>query len=95
MQGQFKINDHGIQEEEKELIRNVEVERDLNHNFKLAPIIRHLQEMGIATKDCSIPYKSAQENAFVFCGKDPIKEDSSFSFNDLEQPGNRLTIRLR
>jgi len=31
--------------------------------------------MGIATKDCSILYKSAQENAFVFCGKDPIKED--------------------
>lgn len=40
MQGQYKINDHGIQEEEKELIRNVEVERDINNNFRLAPIIR-------------------------------------------------------
>jgi hypothetical protein len=47
------------------------------------------------TKDCAILYKSAQENAFVNCGKDPIKEDISLPFIDLEQPGNRLTIRLR
>ena len=91
----MKINDHGIQEEEKELIRNVEVERDINNNFRLAPIVRQLQEMGMVTKDCSILYKSAAENAFVICGKDPIKEDTAFTFNDLEQPGNRLTIRIR
>jgi hypothetical protein len=40
MQGVYKINELGIQEEEKELIRNLEVERDINHNFKVAPIIR-------------------------------------------------------
>jgi len=49
----------------------------------------------MATKDCQILYRSAQENAFVNCGKDPIKEDMTFSINDLEQPGNRLIIRLR
>ncbi len=91
----MKINEHGIPEEEKELIRNVEIERDINQNFRLAPIIRQIQEMGIPTKDCCILYRSAQENAFYNCGKDPIKEDTTFSANDLDQPGNRLTIRLR
>ncbi len=40
LQGTVKLNENGIQEEEKELVRNIEVERDINNNFRLAPIIR-------------------------------------------------------
>jgi len=40
MQGQFKMNNNGIQEEERELFRDIDIERDVNNNIRLAPIIR-------------------------------------------------------
>ena len=71
-------------EDEKEIIKNIEVERDLHNNIKLAPILRKLADYNLSVKDTSISYKSHLENAWIFVAKDPIPEDFAISVNDLE-----------
>ena len=51
--------------------------------------------MGFNVKDTMVSYKSAIENAFIFMGKEPLSEDLTIGFHDLEQPNQRLTLRCR
>lgn len=84
-----------MQEEEKELIRNIDIDRDINNNIRLAPILRRLNDMGFPVKDTVVSYRSHIENAFIYVGKEPLTEDTCVSFNDLEPPNHRLVLRCR
>ena len=59
--------------DEKELIKGVEIQRDQNGYIKLAPIIAHIATMGFPVLNNLISYYSINEKVFVFVGKDPLK----------------------
>ena len=59
-------------EEDRMLIRNIELEYDKWCNVKVGPIIRKIAEMGFPVKDCIISYYSITDRVFVFIGKEPI-----------------------
>ena len=81
-------------DEEKVLLKGVDVERDSNNYIRLAPILRHLEAMGYSVKDTMVSFKSQSENAFIHIGKEPLSEEFSIHPNELE-PNYRLTIRCR
>lgn len=90
------MNENGIQEEDRELIKNIEIDRDpMSGGIKLAPILNRLADMCLPVKDTIVSYKSHIENTFVFVGKEPIDEDVTINFNDLEPHNNRLILRCR
>lgn len=78
------------------MIRDVDcIERDLSNHIKLTPIIKRLIDMGFPIKDTIVSFKSINDNAFIYIGREPLSEDAFFSPSDLEMPNNRLTIRCR
>ena len=80
LQGIFKSLENGAQDEEKDLIRDVDViERDLSNHIKLAPIINRLIDMGFPIKDTIVSFKSINDNAFIYVGREPLSEDAFFS----------------
>jgi len=89
-----KLNENGIQEEDKQLVKFIDIERDLaSGGIKLAPILRYLADMCLPIKDKIVSYKSYIENTFIFVGKYPIDEGFTINFSDLEPHSNRLIIR--
>lgn len=61
--------------DEKELIKGVEIQRDQHGHIRLPPIIAHIASMGFPVKDNLISYYSILEKVFVFVGKDPLSSN--------------------
>ena len=74
----------GQDNDDKLLIKNIEVERDKWNNVKLAPIIKKISTMGIPVKDHLISYFSNNERLFVFVGKEPLSEDCTIPMDDID-----------
>lgn len=81
-------------EEDRELIKNVELELDKLNNVKVAPIIKKIADMGFPIKDNLISYYSITERVFVYVGRDPIPEDHIIPADDIDT-SQRLVIRCR
>lgn len=92
--GVMKINENGMQDEEKELIRNLGVERDMSNSIRLAPLLQTLIDMEVISRDTIVSYRSNLEGTFVFLGKVPLSEEFNIPPNDLE-PNHRLTLKCR
>lgn len=77
------------------MIKNVELENDKwNNGFKVAPIIRKIDELGFPVKNHLISYFSIAEKMFVHIGKDPFHEDFSIPLEDIDTK-NRLALKFR
>ena len=59
-------------DDDRELIKGVEFERDKQQNVRLAPIISKIVSMGFPVKDNLISYYSITDKLFVFVGKEPL-----------------------
>lgn len=80
--------------EDKELIKNVRVDKDINGNILVSTVCRRLVEHGFNVTGMRVSYYSPIEQMYIFAGKDPIPlEKDGISVNNLSN--NRLTLKFR
>jgi hypothetical protein len=74
----------GHDDDDRELLKGIDIERDKWNNVKLAPIIKRIIQMGFPVKDNLISYYSMNERLFVFVGKEPLADDFSIPSEDID-----------
>ncbi len=71
-------------DDDRELIKGVEFERDKSNNVKLASIVRRIVSMGFPVKDNLISYYSITDKLFVFAGREPLGEEVTIPSDDID-----------
>lgn len=80
--------------EDKELIKNVRVNKDQMNNILVSSVCQRLQEQGFNVAGMRVSYYSPIEQMYIFVGKEPIlPEKDGISVNNLTN--NRLTLKFR
>jgi len=80
--------------EDKELIKNVRVNKDMEGNILLSSVCQRLQEQGFNVSGMRVSYYCPSEEMYIFAGKDPIPiEKDAISITNLSK--NRLTLKFR
>lgn len=80
--------------EDKELIKNVRIDKDALGNIMVSSVCKRLIESGFNVAGMRVSYYSPIEQMYIFAGKDPIPpEKDGISCNNLSN--NRLTLKFR
>lgn len=70
--------------DERELIKNVEFEKDQWGNVKLAPIVEKILQMGFPVRDNLISYYSLTDSVYVHTGKEPLPAYTTIPMDDID-----------
>ena len=85
---------HLKSQDEKELIKGVEVETNSQQDLYLKKLIEKLKELGFALDKNIFSYYSKKDDLFIFADGDPLKDDTVIP-RDEYLPERCLTLKCR